>query len=220
MQRYIRRARVAIPLTALVAVIGGFAVAQALVSDPPGPPSEPSRDAGAPAPGSQRLDATAPGPAGRTLGVLTYRNRDGQRCMAVGDVQDGRIGRASREGFRPVPLADGGMCGATPAPVAVSVTATVDDPETAANETNTVIAGVAADEVESLRLDAATSPKRQRPGAGGGFLLVVEGVPAELALDVAYRGGKTQRVALPKLPDQGHMDELMEQAREEAGAIR
>ncbi len=65
-------------------------------------------------PNSQKLQVQAPVPESKSVaGVMTYRARNGNVCLAAGFVQDGRVGRYNRyHKIEPIDASDApGQCG-------------------------------------------------------------------------------------------------------------
>lgn len=160
-----------------VAAAVGVSAASALVASPSAvvTPHSPVAQ-----PGSDRVDKTAPDPAGG-LGwaVRSYASTSGGSCVEAGRVRDGRFGQLGRDGgFRETPVEQSGTCGSLlEEPVLLAIN---HYPAAGQRGARTVLFGRARPDVAAMHV---TGPGGvQRPlvaGAGGGFVLPLEGtIPA------------------------------------------
>lgn len=152
-------------------------------------------------------------------GLVTYRNRDGQRCIAQGELRDGRIGAEVAGEFRRMPLEEGGgICGAAGQPLNYAVARVTDDPATTADETRTEIFGMAAPDVRALRFETPRFDVDIPLQEENGFLVVVEEEFHGRARFVVTRGdGRVDRVVLPDLEPMEELSELAERGAAGSG---
>ena len=151
-------------LIAVVALsaVGGVAVASVATGGGEPATLPPGAHDGTPRAGTARIDARARAADGsRELGLLVYRNRDRELCMAYGETSGDQVGVHRAGGFEALPLREGGTCGLRLDPVAASVTRM---------RNQTVITGVANEGVTNLAIASGANRTAVDPGDAGGFI--------------------------------------------------
>jgi hypothetical protein len=144
-----------------------------------------------PVPGSDSLaDALAPDPAGGPAwGIRVSESETGQRCMAVGRVHDGRVGRIENGEFRE--LGRLGPSGCQP-PLAPGQAFSGRVSFTGSPEPRSVAHGFAAADVDRIEIrPRRAAPITVEPSADGTYIAVFEGLPT-LAYTVHFDDGTTQ----------------------------
>lgn len=197
-----------IPVAVFVASAAAVGVAQTSSDDHRGGP------ANAPA-GPQTLVAKArDGSRDRDHGLITYRNRAGERCIAQGQLRDGQIGADVGGDFKRMPLEEGGgICGPSPQPLTYAVARVTDDPATAADEARTEIFGLAAPDVRALRFESSSFDVDITLQDENAYVVVVDDEFHGLSRFVVTRGdGSVERVALPDLEPMDELSDLAERS--------
>ena len=123
------------------------------VPDPPQPVPPTDRAA---APGAERSLAARAFAGQGEVATLVYRNKDGQRCIAMGRPAGDKLLVTRRGSNREVPLADVGACNLKLEPVAVQIVQSREE---------TIVFGLASPDVERVEVKAAngtlsTVPRR------------------------------------------------------------
>jgi hypothetical protein len=179
-------------------VLGGTAIV--IGDEAPLPrPGEPAPDA---TPARAPAVAAVTEVAGQSLGVATYRNRDGRVCAASGFVDGDRL---VGHGGRPLPYGDAGNCSLRPDPVAVQVVSF-----RAGAVPVTVVWGLASDDAERVRVHIGASTDEIEPGRDGAFVAAAEAAGDPVRIDVERPDRAEVTVDLPAPPD---LDEITAGAR-------
>jgi hypothetical protein len=150
--------------------------------------------------GSQEVGATAANPrGGKPFGVLVYRNAEGERCAALGEVQGDRVGAYGHDenGFTELPLDKGGTCGLNPQPLTFNL-------ERAAIEGGrTTIWGIARSDVERIRISVGRGQGARviQPAESGAYIAVLGGqVTAETTIIAETASGDSEPIVVPARP--------------------
>ncbi len=178
-------------LFAAMAISATTGIAVVSVASPGGeaPTLPPGASDGTPRDGTERIDARGREPgSGRELGVLVYRDRTGELCMAQGQTSGDRVGVHDDKGFRGMPLREGGICGLRLDPVAATVERT---------RTQTIVSGVAKPGVNRVEVAAGTARQATAPGASGGFLVTFDHEVVDTVRIAAHGPDGTETVAVP-----------------------
>lgn len=186
----------------VLAIVSGVATASVLFPNP-APSSETSRaradrsaDTGA-RPGTQEVRATAPNPSGgEPFGVLVYKNDAGEQCAALGEVQGNRVGAYGPNGFRELPLDQGGISGLNPQPLTINVE------RAAQGNGRTTIWGIARSDVVRVRVSVGQQGTRVvRPDESGAFIATLgRQVTAETTITAETGSGDSTPVVVPARP--------------------
>jgi hypothetical protein len=158
----------------------------------------------APAAGERSIEARTMTKRGE-MGVLVYRNEQGDRCIAAGVPKGDTVGVGAGKQFQELPLADVGACSLRLDPVAVKIMHARD---------YTVVYGLAGSDVSSVTLDAENGTLRTAPAADGAFIAAIDkGLTGSVSLTAHLTSGQVRKVSLGQLPD---FDKLTEDARRNA----
>lgn len=123
-----------------------------------------------------------PGGGGPPWSVVVFRSRDGRTCAAAGRNVDGKVGAINRGRFSEYPIRDGASCADLDSvPAGVQITSRVGDDE------NTVVHGVAGDDVRSIEIRTPSGAVTPAIGRRGGFVAVFPSTVAIDEIDVIAR---------------------------------
>jgi hypothetical protein len=199
-----RTRRIVIATAAAVLLLAGLAAAATLLIGQ-GPPIPPAHDVDVapeqqPVPRSQHLAGLDVADPAGTLpwDVRLSRSQTGERCLAVGQVRDGRLGIVGLDGlFRAMPLGSTDTCGTVHGGgiEGVLAGAKIFDGRTP-KDVRTVVSGVAGPEAQSVVISGAGQTLRPALGPSRAFLAVFEGYGQDVRpkLTVVNRDGHTSSV--------------------------
>ena len=184
---------VALVISAVGAGVVGAALLTVANRELPQPAPEERRLGLEPVPGSGSIEAQAPDPGGGPPWVVrVYRVRGGETCTQVGQLVEGRIGLASRFGFR---RTSSGGCGFRPPtrkdPLTIGF-ATHDGGAKVGYPGRTIVDGIAAGDVTTVVASAAQSTRRLRPSPRGYFLAVYPARVARVRVTAILTDGSTK----------------------------
>jgi hypothetical protein len=183
------------PAALVCSALAGAGVAGAFDTD-----YVPEGDVGeryAPVPDSAAIEAVAADPdGGREWAVRVYESRAGLRCVQLGRRYGERIGNEVAGRLHELRAEEGGTCGDTrESPVLVGITRLGDFPLTEEREpARTLVAGVAADGVRTVRVYGPDGPRSLKPARRGAFITVYEGEVPDARIEAVLDDGTTRQV--------------------------